>query len=147
MYYMSIDNIKDHILSQVTIADPESSPMVQARIESVTLTPGATSVVYVYVDDYDIALTVPAYVTVVKADVGSSVGAFANATVRNISEEYYPYLRTDIAKEGNRFKARRDADEAERKRLEEIKAKARAKANFPIPSDTGPMHPARWAGG
>jgi hypothetical protein len=107
---MSIDNIKDHILSQVTIADPESSPMVQARIESVTLTPGATSVVYVYVDDYDIALTVPAYVTVVKADVGSSVGAFANATVRNISEEYYPYLRTDIAKEGNRFKARRDAD-------------------------------------
>lgn len=107
---MSIDDIKTHILSQVTVTDPENNPMIDPVINSISLTPGATSIVYISVDDYNIGLTVPAYVTVVHTDVSSSVGTFANATVRNISEEYYPYLREDIAKQGDSFKARRDAD-------------------------------------
>ena len=107
---MNQDDIKNYILSQVTIVDPENNPMVEATIPSVSLTPGVTSVVYVYVDDYNISVTTPAYVTVVKTDAGSSVGSFANATVRNISEEYYPFFRDDIMRDGDSFIARRDSD-------------------------------------
>lgn len=107
---MNAQDIKEYILANVTVVDPENNPNIEPEISSVSLTPGVTSIVYIYVDDYNITVTTPAYVTVVKTDGGTHVGSFADATVRNISEEYYPFFRDDIMREGNGFLARRDAD-------------------------------------
>lgn len=108
---MTREELYEHILNQVTVVDPEGRDDLEPEINGTyTFSPNKTTTVSISVDDYSNTTTVPAYVTIVAGEDTKPSKDFSNSKVKSISEEYYPYFRTDIMKTSNGYGAQKAED-------------------------------------
>lgn len=97
---MTTDSISSLILQKVVIKDPEGRTDLNAKIENMptTLFPGTTSMIQVSVDDYNITVNVPAYLTIIANTDDAITETLKDAKIRIIDKTNYPFYRDDICR-------------------------------------------------